>query len=175
MGGPEMARNLGVVLVALLLAPAAAEAGMSKCLSREGQCMAVTVNGQKSVKVGKKTKTLLKGLKDVSHDVEFTRYELPAPIRGELDVKADRSADSGDWFGEGRRFEALAVPLGKVDLQTHQELTTADNVRVEGAAPIVTQHVLDQNRLPPGRYLLIVTLNGESNWDRQTLFFEVVE
>ena len=169
-----MTKNLGVV-VALLLAPAGADAGMSKCLSREGQCMAVTVNGQKSVKLGKQTKKLMRDLRHVSHEVEFTRYELAAPTRGELDIKADRSADSGDWFGEARRFEALVVPLGEVDLETHQELTTADNVRVEGAAPVVVERVLDQKRLPPGRYLLIVTLTGDSNWDRQTLFFEVVE
>ena len=31
-----------------------------------------------------------------------TRYEVPLPIRGPLEVTADRSADSGDWFGEGR-------------------------------------------------------------------------
>ena len=35
--------------------------------------------------------------------------------------------------------------------------------------------MLDENRLPPGRYLLVVRLQGEDNWDRQVLYLEVVE
>jgi hypothetical protein len=100
---------------------------------------------------------------------------LAAPIHGELAIAADPSADSGDWFGGRRSFRAGIVPLGDVDLRTHSELTTADGVRIQGAAPVVAQHVLDQKRLPAGKYLLVVTLRGDSNWDRQTLYFEVAE
>jgi len=35
------------------------------------------------------------------------------------------------------------------------------------------QHVLEQSTLPPGRYLLAVTLSGADNWDRQVLYFTV--
>ena len=104
-----------------------------------------------------------------------TRYEVPLPIRGPLEITADRSADSGDWFGEGRSFETMVVPLDQVDLKTRRELTTADGVRVGGAAPVVAQDVIESNRLPPGRYLLIITLSGRGNWDRMTLYVEVTE
>jgi hypothetical protein len=33
--------------------------------------------------------------------------------------------------------------------------------------------VLEGNQLPPGRYLLVVTLRGSANWDRQVGFFQV--
>jgi hypothetical protein len=174
-----MTRNLGVAVVALLLSPAGAGAGESRCVSREGQCTAVTVNGQNSVKLAKKTKKLLAGLRHVSaeldYDIDETRYQLATPIRGELEIQADRSPDSGGWFGSSLHWEAQLVPLGEVELQTHQELTTASSVEVGGAAPVGIQHVLDQKRLPPGQYLLVVTLSGDSNWDRQTLFFDVAE
>jgi hypothetical protein len=39
------------MMAALLFAPVTGHAGV-KCLSREGQCMAVSVNGQRSVKLG---------------------------------------------------------------------------------------------------------------------------
>ena len=60
-----------------------------------------------------------------------------------------------------------------MDLQARAEITTADSVRVGGAAPLVQRHVLEQNTLPPGRYLLAVTLRGRDNWDRQVLYFTV--
>jgi len=65
------------------------------------------------------------------------------------------------------------IPLDDVDLKSHAEVATADSVRVGGAAPLVEQHVLEQNTLPPGRYLLAVTLSGADNWDRQVLYFTV--
>jgi hypothetical protein len=172
-----MSKSVAVLAGLLLLAAARAEA-LSKCLERDGRCMAVTVNGQASVKLGKNTKQVLRQMENVSsyevkYEVKQARYELPAPIRGELDIKADRSKDSGDWFGGSLHFEAMVVPLDDVDLSTRQHVSTAQNVQVEGGAPLVAQEVLDQKRLPPGRYLLVVTLNGDSNWDRQTLYFVV--
>ena len=40
---------------------------------------------------------------------------------------------------------------------------------------VTERPMLDGNRLPPGKHLMVVTLRGNSNWDRQVLFFEVAE
>jgi hypothetical protein len=166
-------------LVALGLLVAAADAGaMSKCLERDGRCMAVTVNGQTAVKLSKRTKTLLKGLqseadREVRYELGEARYEAPLPIRGPLAVTAERSSDSGDWFGEGRTFETMVMALDQVDLRTSQRLSTVDNVSVGGGSPLVVENVLEGNRLPPGRYLLTITLSGKGNWDRMTLYVQV--
>jgi hypothetical protein len=169
-----MTKRLALVAGALLVAPASPVAAVNmKCIDRDGRCIVVTVNGQRNVKLSKATKKLLVDLKRVSHWVADVRYELPAPIQGELDVKADQTREAGDWFGEGREAEVKVIPLDDVDLQTHSEVTTADKVRVGGAAPLVQQHVLEQSTLPPGRYLLAVTLTGQDNWDRQVLYFQV--
>lgn len=168
----------GLVLGALCAAGSPAWA-MSKCLERDGRCMAVTVNGQAAQKVSKRTKGLLKGMETLSAEMRYTvretRYEVPLPVTGALELKAERSHDSGDWFGDGRSFETMVVPLDQVDLNTRQEVTTSDNVRIGGAAPVVTQNVIEGNTLPPGRYLLRITLSGRGNWDRMTLYVEVGE
>jgi hypothetical protein len=170
----KRALTVATTLAGLMAAGAPAWA-LSKCLERDGRCMAVTVNGQAAQKLSKRTKTLLKGLESVSYMVRDTRYEVALPVAGALALQADRSKDSGDWFGEGRSFETMVVPLDQVDLTTREEVTTSNNVRVGGAAPLVMQNVIEGNRLPPGRYLLSITLSGSGNWDRMTLYVEVAE
>ena len=168
-----MTKRLVLVAAALLTPPTSAMAANMKCIDRDGRCIVVTVNGQRNVKLSKETKKLLKDMTRVSDWVGDVRYELPAPVQGELQVQAEQTREAGDWFGENRQAEVKVIPLDDVDLKSHAEVATADSVRVGGAAPLVEQHVLEQNTLPPGRYLLAVTLNGADNWDRQVLFFTV--
>jgi hypothetical protein len=169
------------VLTAVGLALAATSASaMSKCLERDGRCMTVSVNGQTAVRLSKRTKAVLKSLQTeadrlVAYELDQTRYEAPLPIRGALEITAERSSDSGDWFGEGRTFETMIRPLDQVDLQTSQRLSTVDNVSVGGGSPLVVENVLAGNRLPPGRYLLSITLSGKGNWDRMSLYVQVEE
>jgi hypothetical protein len=168
------------VATAGLLASAAPGRAMSKCLERDGRCMAVTVNGQTAVKLSKRTKGILKDLQasvsyGEAYEMRETRYEVPLPIRGPLEITADRSADSGDWFGEGRSFDTTVVPLDQVDLQSTQQVAAAEGVKVDGAAPLVVQNVLAGNRLPPGRYLLVIDVRGRGNWDRMRLYVQVEE
>jgi hypothetical protein len=143
------------------------------CVDRDGRCMEVTVNGMKAVKLSKATRKRLDEMKKAPYQVQEVRYELPMAINGQLDVKADRSADSKDWFGDRRNFEVMVVPLSEVDLKTHQELGTSRNVRIGGAAPVTVENVLEGNRLPPGSYILMVTLTGDSNWDRMGVLVQV--
>ncbi len=166
----------GLFVAALLPLPVAAVD--MHCVDRDGRCMAVTVNGQKAVKLDKATKKLLAGMKggaELRYNVSQTRYQIAAPIRGALDVTADRSTDSKGWFGDNRQFEVMVVPLADVELKTHEQLGAASGVSIEGAAPLTVENVLEGNRLPPGPYLLIVRLSGDENWDRMTLYVRVAE
>lgn len=168
--------SLCAALLALLPAAGAAALDM-RCVQRDGRCMAVTVNGQKAVKIGKATKKQLAGMNlrgaELRHHVSETRYELTGPVRGALDVQADRSADSKDWFGEGRSFEVMVVPLSDVELKTREQVGRAEGVSAGGSAPLTIESVLESDRLPPGPYLLVVRLSGDENWDRMTLFVRV--
>ena len=169
--------HTSLALLVVALAATSAAAVDMHCVDRDGRCMAVTVNGQTAVKLSKATKKALAAMDihgaAMRHDVKETRYEIAAPVRGELEVRADRSKDSKDWFGEKRTFQVMVVPLGDVQLKTHQQIGTAEGVSIGGSAPLTVESVLEGKQLPPGSYLLIVTLSGEDNWDRMTLFVRV--
>lgn len=176
-----MGTRAGAWMAAAAVLAAAADAGADmECVDRDGRCMAVTVNGQAAVKLTKRTKAMLKDLWEAvpyleGHEMREARYEVPLPIRGPLQVTADRSAKSGDWFGEDRDFETMVTPIDKVDLRTHQQVTTADGISIGGAAPLVMENVLESNRLPPGRYVLRIRLTGSENWDRMVVYVRVEE
>jgi hypothetical protein len=167
----------GLGLAVLLAGPAFAVD--MRCVDRDGRCMAVTVNGVPAVKLSKATKKLLAATDvrgaEMRHYVGRTRYEVGTPVRGSLEVKADRSADSKGWFGDNRAFEVSVVPLSKVEIETRTEIGAAEGISVGGGTPLTVENVLVGNKLPPGPYLLVVTLRGEENWDRMTLFVRVAE
>jgi len=52
-------------------------------------------------------------------------------------------------------------------------VTTDPNIRINGAASVGIDNVLNSNILPTGKYLLRLTVNGSNNWDRKTIFIEV--
>jgi hypothetical protein len=177
-----MGTKVGAWMAAAVVLAVTADAGAVDmyCVDRDGRCMTVTVNGQAAVKLTKPTKAMLKGLWEAVSYVEGsemrdTRYEVPLPIRGPLQVTADGNARSRDWFGVDRSFETMVTPIDPVDLKTRQQVTTADGVSVGGAAPLVVENVLESNRLPPGRYVLRIRLTGSENWDRMVVYVRVEE
>ena len=171
----EFRSRSGIILTGLLiLSPAVLTAG-SKCFPRQGHCVAVQVNGQTSTKLAKSTKKLLKGLEDLHFYVDDTLYELPEPVHGNLDIRADGVEASEEWFGKVLEVEASVIPLQQVELKTHRELSTESTVQIGGSEAVVEQNKLEENRLPSGRYLLVVRLRGTDNWDRQVLYFEVAD
>jgi len=152
-----------------------AEAKKVKCFPREGHCVAVVVNGQPTVALTKTTKKLLKSLDEVSHYVSDTRYEVPEPISGELDVVASMVKGAEASLGAGGTADVQIVPLQEVEIATQSRLVAEPSVRVEGNAAVGVGRFMQDNRLPPGQYLLRANLKGPNNWDRQTVFFTVQE
>ena len=107
----QTARSMSVIGVAVLLAAAPhADEKLPKCFnaSRDGHCVAVWVNSQQTVKLTKKTKKMLEPLGGLKSGGDDTRYEVSAPIRGALELRAD-------WLPEARAPKAtqLFAPLIK--------------------------------------------------------------
>jgi hypothetical protein len=163
---------------AAALAPAAARAGekLPKCFDamREGDCVAVTVNGQRSVKLTKSTRKMLKELGGLEWGGDTTKYEVPEPVRGDLVVDASWLPEAVAHFGAEPEVRVMVMPLEGQDLNTRPELSADSSVQVGGSAVVTRSDVIQGKRLPPGKYLFSVRLSG-SNWDRQTLFVQVVE
>jgi hypothetical protein len=167
-------------VAALLITAADALARGPKCLDRDGRCMIVQVNGQQSVKLSKQRKKELESVKATSssltrYEITQTKYELATVVRGGIDVRAHGIPGAEAWFGDLRSVDVGVVPLQNTELNTRQELATSNTVRSGGSSIVAQQNVLEGNKLPPGKYLLVVTLHGTSNWDRQVLYFEVAE
>jgi len=163
---------------AALIAATAARAGEKypKCFdaSREGDCVAVTVNGQRSVKLTKSTRKMLKALGALEWGGDTTKYEVPEPVRGDLEVDADWLPEAVQYFGAGPEVRVMVMPLDGQELDTQPQLSADSSVQIGGSAVVTQSNVIQGNRLPPGKYLLSVRLSG-NNWDRQTLFVQVVE
>lgn len=154
-----------------------AEAGPPRCFSaaRSGHCISVTLNGQATVKLSKKTRKMLEPLDGLRFGGDETRYESASPVRGALEVHAEWVAGASEYFGGPPEVSLHVRPLEGQSLETRPELSTVPSVRVEGGAAVTRSDVVEDNRLPPGKYLLSVTLTGPRNWDRQTSYFEVAK
>ena len=158
----------------------ATDAAAQNCRDRDGRCMTVRVNGQATVKLSKQRKKELERVKpthsiETRYEISQTKYELATPVRGELDVRADGVRGSQRWFGDLGSVDVIVVPLQRVELNTRQTLAADSSVRVGGAPVVTRQNVVEGNKLPPGKYLLVVTLSGASNWDRMVLYLEVAQ
>jgi hypothetical protein len=170
---------MSVIGIAVLLAAAAhADEKLPKCFnaSRDGHCVAVRVNGQQTVKLTKKTKKMLEPLGGLKSGGDDTRYEVPAPIRGALELHADWLPEAVAYFGTPPEVSVHVLPLEGQRLDTQAALATAPSVQVGGSAVVTRADVVKGNRLPPGKYVLTVTVHGSKrNWDRQALYVQVVE
>jgi hypothetical protein len=166
--------------VTLLLLAAGAQAGekFPKCFdaSRDGHCVAVSVNGQRTVRLAKKNKKMLEAMGALSPSGGETRYEVAQPVRGDLDVRVEWLPEAAGYFGAPPDVSTIVYPLDGQDLATRPEISSASSISVGGAAPLTVSDVIEGNRLPPGRYLLAIRVSGaRTNWDRQTLLLQVAE
>jgi hypothetical protein len=169
--------GLGTLLV---MTAAAAHAGekFPRCFdaSRDGHCVAVSVNGQQTVRLTKKTKKVLEALGALSPGGGDTRYEVPQPIRGDLELRADWLPEAVAYFGGPPQLTVHVLPLEGQSLDTRPELSSDPSVRAGGSAVVTRADVVQGNRLPPGKYVLTVRVHGsKQNWDRQTFFVQVAE
>lgn len=165
---------------ALLLLAAAAQAGetLPKCFdaSRDGHCVVVSVNGQRTARLAKKTRKMLEQNGALNPGGGETRYEVPQPVRGDLDVRVDWTPEAAGYFGAPPEVSIHVMPLEGQNLETRQELSAATSVSAGGSTPLTVADVVRGNRLPPGMYLLAIRVYGaRQNWDRQTLFLQVGE
>lgn len=169
--------GLGTLLV---LTTAAAHGGdkYPRCFDadRDGHCVSARVNGQSTVKMTKKTKNLLKPRGGVSFGNCDAAYEVPLPIRGDLDLHYEWKPEATAFFGAPSRVLVHVYPLEGQSLETHAETSAVDSVRAGGSAVMTESDVVEGNRLPPGKYVLTSRVSGSiQNWDCHSFFLEVAE
>jgi hypothetical protein len=162
----------------VLFTSAAAQAGekLPKCFKEmyEGHCVAADVNGQKTVRMTKKTKKLLEAGGSLNYGNCDVRYEVPSPIRGDLDLSFAWLPEAVGHFGAGAESLVHVYPLEGQSLDTRTELSTAQSVRAGGSAVVTQADVIESNRLPPGKYVLTARVSGSRRgWDCHGFFVQV--
>ena len=167
------------LLVLAAATSAYSEEKFPKCFSadRDGHCVAAKVNGQGTVRMTKKTK---KDLEARAGTLSFgncdVRYEVPAPIRGDLQLSYDWIPEAAGYFGSPPEVAVHVYPLEGQSLETHPELSTVDSVRAGGSAVVTQSDVVEGNRLPPGKYVLTGRVSGSRrNWDCHSFVVQVAE
>lgn len=169
-------------LATLLLVSAgtAAQAGQKhpKCFNPpfQGHCVTAQVNGQGTVRMTKKTKKALEARGSLNFGGCEVRYELPLPIRGDLDLRYDWKPEAVGFFGAPPDVAVHVYPLEGQSLDTRPEISTAPSVRAGGSAVVTQADVMEGNRLPPGKYVLTGRVSGAiQNWDCHSFFVQVTE
>lgn len=142
------------------------------CFPRTGSCIQATINGE-SVEPVNKSSDFLQPYKNVSHYVDQVTGYIAKPISGELNVQSALTSAGVSWIGTPARQSVAIVPLEQVKLESSKRVKTDPNIRINGAASVGIDSVLNSNILPTGKYLLRLTVNGSNNWDRKTIFIEV--
>ena len=142
----------------------------------EGHCVAAQVNGQKTVRLSKKNKKLLKERSTPNLGNCEVMYEVPSPVRGALEMSFAWLPEAVAYFGSGAETQVNVFPLDGQSLETRTEISTASGVRAGGAGVLTQSEVIEGNRLPPGRYVMTARVSGSRRgWDCHKFVVEVAE
>jgi hypothetical protein len=134
------------------------------------------VNGQNTVRMTKKTKKVLEARGSLNFGNCDARYEVPLPIRDDLDLRFDWMPEAIGYFGAPPEVLVHVYPLEGQSLETRPEISTAPSVQVGGSAVVTQADVVQGNRLPPGKYVLTARVSGSKrNWDCHSFFVQVAE
>jgi hypothetical protein len=141
------------------------------CLHRNGDCFDAAINGRKIVPL----RSSLTGYESYLNasgkaDLKQTRWEIEAPVDGDIALEVAFNEKTGGWFGPTAQAELMVMPLQPTALNVRTGIRQANNVNVEGRPLMVQENVLTDSRLPPGKYIFIITLRGPQNWDRKHIF-----
>lgn len=175
--------KIATLATLVLFTAAAAQAAekLPSCFkdSYEGHCVTADVNGQKTVRMTKKTKKLLKEF-DALGSRPFgncsAHYEVPSPIRGGLELRFAWLPEAVAHFGPGAEALVHVYPLEGQSLDTRPELSTAQSVKAGGSSVVTQADVIDSDRLPPGKYVLTARVSGSRRgWDCHGFVVQVAE
>lgn len=148
----------------------------SRC-GYDGDCFDVKINGVDVIPLSSERLTEpYQKIPDpgVASDARDAKWQVREPVNSKIDVLFAVNSENGKaWIGDNPAMNIIVIPLDNQVIKGDYALSRADNVRVEGKAPVTLTKVMKNNELPPGNYLFKVRIRGSNNWDRKTIFVMV--
>ena len=108
----------------------------------------------------KKTKKALEARGSLNYGNCDARYEVPLPIRGDLDLRYDWIPEAVGYFGAPPDVQVHVYPLEGQTLDTHAEISTAPSVRAGGSAVVTQADVVAGKPAASGKYVLTARVSG---------------
>jgi hypothetical protein len=147
------------------------------CVSRDGSCFDMTINGVEIVPLSAASKELLAGYKSrftaaKQADIYYTAWETARPISGKLSLTGRYNQRGSVWFGpESGLTEPIIFSLDGAKLKYTRSIGSSAPGDPRGVA--LLQERLAQDTLPAGNYIFIVGYSGRNNWDNKHVLVRV--
>jgi hypothetical protein len=167
------------LLVLLLAAPALADesqkercapnesSGEMKCVNRNGHCVDLWVDGQKTVALT--DEATAERVHAVKHG-ETVCWQLTKPVSTKFRANARTGGIFPSFVGNIERLGVNVYPIGGSAAQSKSRLDSLDGITLEmDGVPNGTWHLESERPLKAGEYVLVFRIFGKGNWDRQAV------
>jgi hypothetical protein len=146
-------------------------AGEMMCVDRNGHCVDVVVDGQKTVALT--DEATAKRVHAIKHDQDVC-WQLTQPVSTKLRVQAGNGGIYPTFIGKIEKIDANVYNLGDYDASVDSRLDQINGVRmVADGDPNGTWRMTTERPLPGGEYVIVFRVFGEGNWDKQAVLLKL--
>lgn len=153
--------------------------GDMRCVNRNGHCVEVSIDGQKTVPISHANKLRLANLPDMDE----LCWQLEAPVSAEFRVEAKGGGLVPSFIGELESIGAIIVPIADYDPEfdgNRIDPLYSFNLEADGYRDGSWQlrhrdhfRTPGSGQLKAGEYVVILRVHGDDNWDKQEVLLTI--
>jgi hypothetical protein len=151
-----------------------------QCISRNGVCLEVVVDGQKTRPIARADRQRIVKLPDM----DDVCHQLPVPVSANFRVQARGGGLEPDFVGTVESLGALLLPLDDFDPEFDRRIEPLNSFNLEADGyRDGTWQLKPETRfampgagaaaLAPGECVLVLRVHGTDNWDKQEILLRI--
>ena len=145
--------------------------GEMMCVDRNGHCMEVSIDGQKTLALIDEATALR--VHAIKHDQDVC-WQLTQPVSTKLRVSAKAGGIFPSFLGKIEKIDAHVFQLADFDPKVDSRLDQVEGVRMEADGdPNGTWHLTSEHPLKAGEYVIAFQVFGVGNWDKQAVLVKL--